>query len=330
MLMKEAIVAEKLCKTFSRPVPGEGLRRLWPRRETVRALKDMSFTIGKGEFVGYIGANGSGKSTTIKILTGVVAPTSGRASCLGFNPWAQRRQYSQHIGVVFGQKSLLWWDLKVEDSLKLYRDVFGLSNEQYRSRLEEFNERLGTEPLLQQRTRKLSLGERMRCELLAALMHRPELVFLDEPTIGLDVVAKEAVRSFLADINRKEKTTILLTTHDISDIEALCERVILVDKGLKVYDGTLDKLKEKYIREKEVRVLYSRVKDKRLFERTLARGRLEERTRDFFSVHFNLDEGRIAERVEDLMRSLDVVDLSVHDPELSSIIATIYKSGRVG
>ncbi|MBI1973272.1 ATP-binding cassette domain-containing protein, partial [Candidatus Micrarchaeota archaeon] len=272
--------------------------------------------------------NGSGKSTTIKILTGVIVPTSGRAECLGFEPWTQRKEYSQHIGVVFGQKSLLWWDLKVEDSLKLYKEIFGLTGEEYKSRLEEFNERLQTAPLLQQRTRKLSLGERMRCELIAALMHQPELVFLDEPTIGLDVVAKEAVRSFLADTNRERDTTIVLTTHDIGDIEALCERVILVDAGRKVYDGTLDKLKEKYVREKEVRVFFSKVRNKRLLDETLAAGRVEERTHDFVSVHFDLHRNRIAERVEDFMRACDVVDLSVHDPELSSIIARIYKSGK--
>jgi len=244
------IEIKNLCRTFTREIPGTGFVGLFKKKEHKQALDNVSFNIKKGEMVAYIGPNGSGKSTTLKCLTGAMTPTSGSVKCMGYVPWEQRVEYTQHIGVVFGQKSLLWWDLAAEESFKLYRDIYEVPEKQYKERLEYFDELINIKSLLNKQVRKMSFGERMRCELTASLLHKPKILFLDEPTIGMDVLAKEKVRGFLKQINKNEKTTVILTTHDIGDIEALCERIILIDEGKVIYDGKLSKLKKKYLNEK--------------------------------------------------------------------------------
>ena len=189
--------------------------------------------------VGYIGANGAGKSTTIKMLTGILTPTSGEIVCNGFVPYRERTRYVATIGVVFGQRTQLWWDIAVVESFRLLKEIYGLSDAEYRERMDLFDKVLGIAAYLHQPVRKLSLGERMRCDLAASLLHRPPLLFLDEPTIGLDIVAKANVREFLQEINRQEGTTVLLTTHDLADIETLCRRVIVIDHGRLLFDGAL-------------------------------------------------------------------------------------------
>lgn len=212
----------------------------------VRALEGISFRVDSGELVGYIGPNGAGKSTTVKIMSGILNPDAGSCDIGGFVPWKQREEYVRHIGVVFGQRSQLWWDVPVHDSLELLRDIYDLSPADYTSRLHELTEALDIGAILNTPTRQLSLGQRMRCELCAALLHRPELLFLDEPTIGLDSVSKLAIRSFLKEENRKTGMTILLTTHDTDDIEALCRRVMVIGHGKILYDGEYAALAEKY------------------------------------------------------------------------------------
>src|SRR5271157_6264238 len=220
---------------------------------TIHAVDHISFSIEPGEMVGYIGANGAGKSTTIKILTGILSPSGGRVVSSGFVPYRERRHYTKHIGVVFGQRTQLWWDIAVVESFKLLKEIYEVPDADYRRRLDLFGEILGIGEYLHTPVRKLSLGERMRCDLAAALLHSPPLLFLDEPTIGLDVVAKDHIRAFLKEINRAERTTVLLTTHDLSDIEELCKRILIIDKGKILFDGQLAEMKKRLARYNQVK-----------------------------------------------------------------------------
>lgn len=207
--------------------------------QEIHALDDVSFSIGEGEMVGYIGPNGAGKSSTIKILSGILTPDSGDCRIDGRVPWKERTEHVKHIGVVFGQRSQLWWDVPVIDSFELLKEIYAIPNDLYQKNLSRLTELLDLSQLLRTPTRQLSLGQRMRCEIAASLLHSPKVLFLDEPTIGLDAVSKLAVRDFIKELNREEKTTVILTTHDMQDIEALASRVILIGKGKILLDGTL-------------------------------------------------------------------------------------------
>src|SRR5215472_4144384 len=244
------IYVHDLCKNFRTFRRREGvwgsIQNLFVRDyRTVAAVGRVGFSIERGEMVGYIGPNGAGKSTTIKMLTGILVPTSGEIRVNGYVPFRQRRQYVKTIGVVFGQRTQLWWDIAVIESFKLLRRIYDVPQRDFDARMERFNEILGISDYLHTPVRKLSLGERMRCDLAAALLHNPPLLFLDEPTIGLDVVAKDHIRAFLKEINRTERTTVLLTTHDLSDIEELCKRIIIIDKGKILFDGLLAEMKDR-------------------------------------------------------------------------------------
>ncbi|WP_167958387.1 ABC transporter ATP-binding protein [Anaerosporobacter faecicola] len=243
------ITMKNVCKSYKVARRNAGLKQacksLFHREyETIHALSDVSFTIGDGEMVGYIGPNGAGKSSTIKILSGILTPDSGTCDVNGRVPWKNRMQHVKNIGVVFGQKSQLWWDVPVIDSFELLRDIYSIPEELYHTNLEELQELLDLKQLLRTPTRQLSLGQRMRCEIAASLLHSPDLLFLDEPTIGLDAVSKLAVREFILKRNETHKTTVILTTHDMQDIEALTKRIILIGKGQILLDGSLGDIKE--------------------------------------------------------------------------------------
>lgn len=210
----------------------------------IKALDDISFTIQEGEIVGYIGPNGAGKSSTIKVLSGILTPDQGSVTIHGFVPWKQRKEYVRHIGVVFGQRSQLWWDLPIIDSFVLLKDIYQITDEVYKESLSELVQALDLSEILKTPARQLSLGQRMRCEIAASLLHRPKILFLDEPTIGLDAVSKIAIRSFIKEMNRKYKTTIILTTHDTADIEALTQRIILIGNGKILNDGTFEDIRK--------------------------------------------------------------------------------------
>ena len=225
-------------------------------KRIVEAIRDISFSVERGEMVGYIGPNGAGKSTTVKILSGILTPDEGLVSVGGRIPWKERREHVKHIGVVFGQRTQLWWDVPVQDSYDLLKDIYRIPAEDYRRRLKELTDALQLEPLLRVPLRQLSLGQRMRAELAGSLLHRPELLFLDEPTIGLDAVSKLALRDFLQWENRQQGTTILLTTHDTEDIVALCPRVMVLGHGRKLYDGSLSAMLGKYDTVRTVSVRY--------------------------------------------------------------------------
>ncbi|MDE7276703.1 MAG: ATP-binding cassette domain-containing protein [Lachnospiraceae bacterium] len=243
------ITMEHVCKSYRIAKRnagfGEACKALFHREyETIHALSDVSFSIHDGEMVGYIGPNGAGKSSTIKILSGILTPDSGTVLVDGRIPYRNRLEHVSRIGVVFGQRSQLWWDVPVIDSFALLKDIYSISNTQYQQSLEELTELLDLKELLRSPARQLSLGQRMRCEIAASLLHRPRILFLDEPTIGLDAVSKLAVREFILKQNKTFGTTVILTTHDMQDIEALASRIILIGKGRILMDGTLDDIKK--------------------------------------------------------------------------------------
>ena len=243
------ITMENVCKSYKIAKRnagfGEACKALFRRKyEELHALKGVSFTIEEGEMVGYIGPNGAGKSSTIKILSGILKPDSGTCLVDGRVPWKNRVAHVSQIGVVFGQRSQLWWDVPVIDSFELLKDIYSIPDRVYRSNLEELTELLNLEEFLKTPTRQLSLGQRMRCEIAASLLHSPKILFLDEPTIGLDAVSKLAVRDFIKKQNELHKTTVILTTHDMQDIEALTKRIILIGKGQILMDGTLEDIKK--------------------------------------------------------------------------------------
>ncbi|GJM45429.1 MAG: ABC transporter ATP-binding protein [Gemmatimonadota bacterium] len=233
-LTKEYRVANR------RPGVMGAVRDLFDRRtETMTAVNRVTFSVQPGEMVGYIGANGAGKSTTIKMLTGILTPTSGDIRVNGYVPWKERRAYAKTIGAVFGQRTQLWWDIAAVESFRLLRRIYEVDESLYEQQMETFEELLGLSEFLNQPVRTLSLGQRMRCDLAAALLHQPQVLFLDEPTIGLDVVSKENIRRFLQRVNQELGTTVILTTHDLDDIEQLCRRVILIDRGALLFDGNI-------------------------------------------------------------------------------------------
>lgn len=242
------ITMEHVCKAYRIAKRnagfGEACKALFHREyEVIHALSDVSFTIRDGEMVGYIGSNGAGKSSTIKIISGILTPDSGVVTVDGRIPYKERMQYVKEIGVVFGQRSQLWWDVPVIDSFELLRDIYAIPKETYHNNLEELTELLNLKEFLSSPVRQLSLGQRMRCEIAASLLHSPKILFLDEPTIGLDAVSKIAVREFIQKQNEIHKTTVILTTHDMQDIEALSKRIILIGKGRILLDGTLEDIK---------------------------------------------------------------------------------------
>ena len=291
----------------------------------VTAVDRVGFEIERGEMVGYIGPNGAGKSTTIKMLTGILVPTSGDILVNGFLPWKQRTAYVKTIGVVFGQRTQLWWDIAVVESFKLLRRIYDVSQRDFDERMETFNEILGISDYLHTPVRKLSLGERMRCDLAAALLHNPPLVFLDEPTIGLDVVAKDHIRKFLRAINERFRTTVLLTTHDLDDIEELCRRILIIDHGKVLYDGSLATLKQRLLRTKQVKCV-ARDGEQALQLASLGREGLEIVRVDELTYRIRFDPSRIStsDLIRQILSSVDVRDLLIEDEPIEEIIKRIY------
>jgi ABC-2 type transport system ATP-binding protein len=303
-----------------------GIQNLFIREyRTVKAVNEVSFTVQRGEMVGYIGPNGAGKSTSIKMLTGILVPTSGFVRVNGFVPHRQRRQYVKTIGVVFGQRTQLWWDIAVVESFKLLRRIYDVPQRDFEARMERFNEVLGIQDYLHTPVRKLSLGERMRCDLAAALLHNPPLLFLDEPTIGLDVVAKDHIRQFLRAINREFHTTVLLTTHDLDDIEELCRRIMIIDHGQVIYDGPLASLKQRLLRTKQIKFV---LKDRGQVEGMLAFSRdgLEVEQVDELTYRILVDRSRMstADLIRQILGAVEVRDLLIEDEPIEEIVKRIY------
>ncbi len=302
-----------------------------PRHETLRAVDSVSFEIPAGQMVGYIGANGAGKSTTIKMLTGILTPTSGSATVGGLVPWKQRLQYTRHIGVVFGQRTQLWWDLAVVESFRLLKKIYEVDDATYDRQLKIFDDLLQVGQLLHQPVRKLSLGQRMRCDLAAALLHRPRVLFLDEPTIGLDVLAKENVRVFLREICERDGVTVILTTHDLGDIEQLCRRVIIIDKGRVHFDGELDDLRRRVGRRVRMTLeLRESATSEELSASTAGLPVTWEKGEGLrHHAEFNRAEVKGAEVIKRLVNERHVSDLHMAETGIEEVVREIYrKSGQ--
>lgn len=333
--MKNAIEVKDLRKEFKAYSSRSGLkgafRDLFTRNyRVVPAVNDISFTVRQGEMVGYIGENGAGKSTTIKMLTGILTPTTGDIVVNGMNPHKEREKFVRTIGVVFGQRSQLWWDIAVQESFRLLKKVYKVSDAHYNEHMNHVIKTLDIEPLLDKPVRKLSLGQRMRCELAAALIHNPPLLFLDEPTIGLDVLVKLKIREFLKEINQKYNTTILLTTHDLSDIEALCERVIMLDEGKIIYNGALRDLKDKWGDGKELQFQFlEKVNLEALKNLTIGlpvKWELDEKEHIYSAMLEDIDE-LISQVIAKVVAAFKIKDIKMNETSTEEIIRNIYEKG---
>ena len=328
-----AIDVEKLRKQFRVQKSREGLKGAFRdlfRREyrEVTAVNDISFQIPKGEICGYIGENGAGKSTTIKMLTGILVPTSGRIRVNGYVPFEEREKFVRGIGVVFGQRSQLWWDIGVIESFNLLRKVYRVPDRDYKLRLDELIDRLDLGDLLNRPVRKLSLGQRMRCEIAAALIHNPSILFLDEPTIGLDIVVKTEIREFLKSLNERYGTTILLTTHDLQDIEALCSRVIMLDDGKIIYDGGLQQLKETWGRGKEIVFQFGAGVPISELERLTEGLGVTWTLENDLTARAALPRGaNVSEALGRVVGSADIRDIKIEETNTDEIVREIYKTG---
>lgn len=319
------IEVSKVSKTFrvskrQAGVTGMIANLFVPKYEKRKAVKDVSFSINEGEMVGFIGPNGAGKSTTIKMLSGILYPDSGEIKVDGYIPYKQRKSYVSRIGVVFGQKSQLQWDLPVIDSFELLKAIYRVPDKVYRNNLERFTEMLDMNAFINQPVRQLSLGQRMRADIAAALIHSPEIVFFDEPTIGVDVVGKERIRNFIRELNRQDNVTMIFTTHDMQDIEKTCDRLIIIDEGSKVYDGSLQGIREKYSTLRQLDVEFADdveiepINDVKIVN-------MEQNKKRFV---FESREVRINELMNTLLNKYNVKDISISEPEIESIIRKIY------
>ncbi len=289
---------------------------------TKEALKGINFDIAKGEILGFIGPNGAGKSTAIKVLCGILHPTAGEVNSLGHTPWEDRINYAQKFGVVFGQKSQLDWDLPPNDTFHLIKALYGIPEAAFKRRLNYMVKLLNVEAIYKTPTRNLSLGERMKCEVIAALLHNPKLVLLDEPTIGMDVVAKKKLHGFIKRINEKYNTTFIITTHDMGDIEKLCKRVIIINNGDIVYDGLLEELKKKHINNKLIEVKFE---DKTRI-RVPKRCKLISRTPYTLKFEVPVKGQSLDKFVVDIIKNYPVADIVISDPPIEEIIRDIYQA----
>ena len=327
------IKVENLSKEFkiSKKYPGfkGALRSFFSTEYTIKkAVDDISFEINDGEIVGYIGANGAGKSTTIKMMTGILTPSSGRIIVDGVIPYENREKNAKNIGVVFGQKTQLWWDLPVSETFPLLKDIYGVSDEEYEERMNYFKEILGLDEFFLSPVRTLSLGQRMRADLAAALIHNPKIIYLDEPTIGLDVVVKESVRKAIKNINEKYGTTIILTTHDLNDIEELCNRIIIIDKGKKIYDGELEGVKEQF---GYLTTIEIQLKDKSNIEKiNFARFKDDDFKLNMkeskVSITFNKNNISSADIIGEVMKKSKVIDFNIKETSIEDIVKKMYKN----
>lgn len=294
-----------------------------------KAVDNISFEINDGEIVGYIGANGAGKSTTIKMMTGILKPTNGIVSVNGLVPYENREKNAKNIGVVFGQKTQLWWDLPISETFSLLKDIYDVSDEDFNERMSFLKEVLELDEFFLSPVRTLSLGQRMRADLAAALIHNPKVIYLDEPTIGLDVVVKERVRKAIKEINEKYNTTIILTTHDLNDIEELCSRIIIIDRGKKIYDGEINGVKEKfgYLTTVEIQIKeeinlenfneFNEMKDDCEFKLNFNENKL--------SITFNKNKISSSEIIGRVMKKLSVIDFVVKETSIEDIVKKMYR-----
>ena len=333
--MENMIYVENLRKEFKKIIKEPGLKGsvkalFKPKKEIITAVDDISFTVPKGEILGFLGPNGAGKSTVIKMLTGILMPTSGMCRINGQNPQKDRKSYVREIGVVFGQRTQLWWDLALRETYAVLKEIYQVPDEQYKKRMAFLNEVLELDDFITSPVRTLSLGQRMRADIAASLLHSPKVLFLDEPTIGLDVVVKENIRNAIRKINAEEGTTVILTTHDLADIEFLCERIVMIDKGKKVFDGGIAELKHNFgdVRTLEFELVnapdFKLLDYHRRFKLTQDELTAE---RDGAKATVRFDTAKVS--VEDIisytLSTVHVKDLNIKDVEIEEIIKRLYR-----
>ncbi len=320
-----------ICKTFKVPLRTKGkfsmFKNFFIRKyKTIEALKNITFKVNEGDIVGYIGPNGAGKSTTIKIMSGILTPTSGNCVINGYVPWKNRREFVKNIGVVFGQRSQLWWDVPIMDSFELLRDIYKIPKDEFDKTLKLLNDALNLETLLNRPLRQLSLGQKMKCELAGSLLHHPKILFLDEPTIGLDAITKLAVRDFIKFINKKWKTTIILTTHDMNDIEALTNKIILIGKGQILYQGSFEKIKENYASSKTITVEFAKDYDNIALD-----GYEITNHEKRFATLKNLPSKQFhpKEFINEISKNYEIIDFQVTSLSVDEILAKLYKQYEI-
>ena len=324
------IAVDGVCKTFKVAKRSAGFKAaakaLFKREYTqVEALRDVSFNINEGEVVGYIGPNGAGKSTTIKVMSGILVPDSGKCRIMDRTPWNDRIAHVKNIGVVFGQRSQLWWDVPVIDSFQLLKDIYKVPQTEYKKNLDMLVETLDISSILGTPVRSLSLGQRMRCEIAASLLHSPKILFLDEPTIGLDAVSKIAVRKFIKSLNEEKKVTVILTTHDMNDIEALAERILLIGKGRILYDGCLNNLRSRFGTNKTITVEFSENK----VPPEVPGVTIQSWSPEQASLFVDTKKASVSEVISLLLEQLELLDVTVENPPIEEIIVQLYKEYEI-
>ena len=323
------IEIKQISKTFKVAKKRSGLKesiKSFFKREfiEVKAVDDISFSIEEGEIVGYIGPNGAGKSTTIKILSGILIPDSGECQIDGMTPWKDRVRYVKKIGVVFGQRSQLWWDIPAEDTFDLLKDIYEIPEEEYQATKEDLINKLNLQDIINIPVRQLSLGQRMRCEIAASLLHKPKILFLDEPTIGLDAVSKQIVRDFIKKLNKEKKITVILTSHDMADITALAKRIILIGKGHVLYDGSLKKLQNKYETEKYVSI---KTNDTLTIRNKGIKNKVK--TKNGYDLVISTNEISISELLNVISKKITIEDIEIDHENIDNIIVKLYKDYKI-
>jgi ABC-2 type transport system ATP-binding protein len=329
--MEKMIIVEHLDKTFKKTVKQPGLKTGFkslfkPQIETFEAVKDLNFGIPKGEIFGFIGANGAGKSTTIKMLTGILTPTSGTCLINGKNPQKNRTAYVKDIGVVFGQRTQLWWDLALQETYSVLKEIYDISDSDFHKRMAFLNEVLDLNAFIKDPVRTLSLGQRMRADIAASLLHNPKVLFLDEPTIGLDVAVKDNIRKAIKQINQEEQTTILLTTHDLNDIELLCDRIFMIDRGQEIFDGSVSQLKQRFGKMHEVRFEMTQQLEVEQLDYHQHFSDLEV-IKDGLQVTIQFDATKVAipDLVKFTLSQANVKDIAVKDADIEEIIRRFFR-----
>jgi len=325
----KAIIINNLSKNFEIKVRKPGLvgslkSLISAEKKTLRALNNISFTIREGELVGFIGPNGAGKTTTLKILSGLLYPTNGFVQVLGFNPWDRKPEFLKQISLVMGQKNQLWWDLPAIETFELNRAIYQIPRKIYKESLDELTHLLEVENLLNVQVRRLSLGQRMRLELIAALIHQPKLLFLDEPTIGLDVVAQQKVRDFIYNYGKVKKATIILTSHNMDDVINLAKRVIVIDGGEILFDGEIRELISQFAKEKVIKIYLSKEVDIKKLEEIGKIKRL-----DLPEVVISVDRGASASAAAEILQEFPVADLTIEEEPIDEIIRRVFKGEKL-
>jgi len=323
--MDRTIIVDHLVKNFEVKEKEPGITGslksfLSPKKKIVRALRNISFTIQPGELVGFIGPNGAGKTTTLKVLSGLLYPTAGFAQVVGFDPWEKKAEFLKQISLVMGQKNQLWWDLPALETFELLKAIYEIPQKEYEESLKELVELLDLKNLLTTQVRKLSLGQRMRLELVAALLHRPKILFLDEPTLGLDLIAQQRMRDFIYDYNRKTQATILLTSHNMNDLVDLARRVIVIDEGQLIFDGAFEELTNRFAKEKIIKLSFSQEADLKELEKI---GRVKKIS--FPEVVLSVPRTTTSVAAAEILQNFPIADLTIEEIPIEEIVRKVFR-----